>query len=454
MNEMIGNVYGEVLGETFTFAAKEYFDGNFVKIKEKESGDSAELVGEVISRGISNKYLSSPEVVKFLDDEMDIQRYTIYTYTVSCMGVVENGKLMEKRMPAIPGKKVFRAESELVEIIYGLAAGDYKVGYLRKMPSCVVKLSTEQLFKPHLFVVGKTGSGKSFFTKHFLSMIEEDVWIFAPSNEYNDVELRTKIKKSTEFVLDLNVDSISYYINLNATEEMILKGINFEKEKVYTVWQIIETVKDYYRKKKRNRGGQMVLDFADEQEMDLELPNYANTLIEKLRKILNLKFSNNAKEKQKFKESAVFDLGGYNQLEQECIINSYLYKLLQGIKKTKPENRKKQIVVLEEAHNYVPSVKSTICKEAIVRLAREGRKYGISLCFITQRPRFFDQTALSQSGNRIIFSLPNQEDIKHITEEISMNRSELLGAIQKQKVGECVIAGDSYNENLEIKIKF
>lgn len=198
----------------------------------------------------------------------------------------------------------------------------------------------------------------------------------------------------------------------------------------------------------------MVLDIVENRQDDVELPTYANTLIGKLKKISNLKFSNSLKEKQMFKENTIFDMEGYSQLEQECILNFYLYKLSQRCKRTKPENRKKHIVVIEEAHNYVPSIKSTLCKEIIVRLAREGRKYGISLCFITQRPRYFDQTALSQSGNKIIFSLPNQDDIKHITEEVSMHRSDLLSIIQNQRVGECVIAGDAYNEILEVKIEF
>lgn len=456
MDDMVGNVFGEVLGETFTFAAKEYFDGDFVKISEDESANSAELVGEIVGRGISNKYLSSPEVVRFLDDDINIQRYTIYTYTVFSMGAVYNGKLVEKRIPAIPGKKVYKAESKLVEVIYGLEMGDYKIGHLKKMPSCDVKLATEQLFNPHLFVVGKTGSGKSFFTKNFLSLVKEDVVIFAPSDEYNDMDLQTKSKKYTEYVLDLNIDNISYYINLNASEEMILKSMTFESGRVYSVLEMIETIKGYYKDKKKNKTGQMTLDIVEnrKEDVELELPTYANTLIGKLKKILNLKFSNNSNEKQVFRGSIIFDMERYNQLEQECILNAYLFKLLQRCKRTKLENRKKQIVVIEESHNYVPSTKNTICKEIIVRLAREGRKYGISLCFITQRPRFFDQTALSQSGNKIIFSLPNQDDIKHITEEISAHRLDLLSTIQNQRVGECVIAGDAYNEILEVKVEF
>ncbi|MGN0318606.1 MAG: ATP-binding protein [Lachnospira sp.] len=453
MDEVVGNVYGEVLGETFTFATKEYFDGDYVKIKGGLA-NSAELVGEIVSRGISNKYLSSPEVVRFLDDNIDINRYTIYTYTVSSMGVVDNGKLIEKRIPAIPGEKVFRAESRLVEIVYGLEKGDYKVGYLKKMPSCAIKLCTEQLFNPHLFIVGKTGSGKSFFTKNFLSLVNEDVLIFAPSDEYSDMNLQTKCKKYTDYVLDLNLDIISYYVNLNASEEMILKNIIFETKKVYTVQEMIDLIKDYYRDKRKNRTGQMVLDIVESKQEDVELPTYANTLVGKLKKILNLKFSANSKERQLFEGNIIFDMEGYSQLEQECILNYYLFKLSQKCMRTKPENRKKHIVVIEESHNYVPSTKSTLCKETIVRLAREGRKYGISLCFITQRPRFFDQTALSQSGNKIIFSLPNQDDIKHITEEVPIYRSDLLNVIQNQRVGECVIVGDAYNEILQVKIEF
>lgn len=198
----------------------------------------------------------------------------------------------------------------------------------------------------------------------------------------------------------------------------------------------------------------LVFDFGEKSEQEIELPAYANSLIGKLKNIQHLKFSNDQKMLKLPKSSQIFEMGEYTQLEQECILNYYLYRLLQRCKRTKEENRKKQIVVIEEAHNYVPSVKNALSKEIIVRLAREGRKYGISLCFITQRPRFFDQTALSQSGNKIIFSLPNPDDVKHIVEDMPFYKPELTMTIQSQRTGECVVAGDAYNDILEVVVDF
>lgn len=451
----IGKIYGEVIGEKFTFATRQYFDGDFVKIIDDESKkDSMKLICEVISRGVSNKYLTTPEIVKYLDDNMDFYEDTIYTYSVTGIGVIKDGKLVNKRINALPGKSIYSIEADELKIVYGIESEKQKIGYLRKMPTCSMTLDTNLIFNPHLFIVGKTGSGKSYFMKNYISNIEEEIWLFSPSDEYNDVTIKTKSIISNEFILDLNVDSISYYINLNASEELILRNIDFQEDKVYSHKELINELYEYYRKKKNDKNGQMTMDFGNDNYKEIELPAYANSLIGKLKNIRNLKFTKNSKKLQVPKISTIFNLEEYTQLEQECILNYYLYKLLQRCKRTKSENRKKQIVIIEEAHNYVSSVKSALSKEIIVRLSREGRKYGISLCFITQRPRFFDQTALSQSGNKIIFSLPNPDDVKHIVEDIPFYKSELVMEIQTQKTGECIIVGDAYNDILEVVVKF
>lgn len=450
--KQIGKIYGEIIGEKFTFATKQFFSGNFVKVIENEKEvDSPELICEVISRGISNKFLATPDIVKYLDDNMDFQRDTIYTYTVTYIGVVKNGELSCDIVNTIPGKNVYSVEENMLKIVYGIHAEKKEIGYLRKMPECRMTLDASRIFNPHLFIVGKTGSGKSYFMNKYLSDFEENFWLFAPSDEYSSIPTVSN-NKNSDFLLELNVDSISYYVNLNASEELILRNIEFQKDKIFTHKDLIEEIYQYYVQKRNRKGGQMELPFGENVIQDLELPAYANSLIGKLKKIRHLKFTKNSKKLQIPKVSTVFDVGEYTQLEQECILNYYLFKLLQRCKKVKAEDRKKQIVVIEEAHNYVPSVKNTLSKDIIIRLSREGRKYGISLCFITQRPRFFDQTALSQSGNRIIFSLPNPEDVKHIMEDIPFYKPELALEIQKQKTGECFIVGDAYNDILQVVI--
>ncbi len=449
----IGRIYGEVIDNQFSFATKEYYGGDFVKIYEKDGDqESAILVCEIVKRGISNKFLTTPDIVKYMDDNMDFQRDTLYTYFVSAIGVVKEGRLSKGKVNAIPGKSVYVAESELLKIVYGITEQGCQIGYLKKSPDCKMYLDSNMIFNPHLFIVGKTGSGKSFFMKRYIGEVQEDFWLFVPSDEYDDISHDSAVKCYREYTIELDVENISFYVNLNASEEMILKNIKFDEEKIYSIKDITDAIYDYYRNKKKNKHLQMSFDLGENNDFDLELPAYANSLISKLKNIRHIHFTKNKKKINLPKDSTVFDLGEFTQLEQECILNYYLFRLLQRCKRTKPENRKKQIVVIEEAHNYVPSVKNTLSKEILVRLSREGRKYGISLCFITQRPRFFDQTALSQAGNKIVFSLPNPEDVKHIMEDIPYYKPELGFTIQGQRTGECVIVGDAYNDILEVVI--
>lgn len=450
----LGRIFGEIIDNKFTFASKQFFSGDFVKILEDEKqDDTTELICEVIGRGISNKFLTTPDIIKYLDDDMDFQRDTIYTYKVIYLGVVKNGKLSQDNVNPIPGKSVYAVATNDLRVVYGIDEDKLRIGYMKKMQECIITMDINRIFNPHLFVVGKTGSGKSFFMKKYLSFINENYWLFAPSDEYNK-ELSSTVNQKEDYILELNVDNISYYANLNASEEMILRNINFQGNKVYSNKELVEEIYEYYQQKKKTRFEQMELNLGENVVQELELPAYANSLIGKLKIIRNLKFAKGSKEIQIPKEPTIFDIGGYTQQEQECIMSYYLFKLLVNCKKTKSENRKKHIVIIEEAHNYVPSTKSTLCKEIIVRLSREGRKYGISICFITQRPRFFDQTVLSQCGNKIIFSLPNPDDVRHIMEDIPFYKPDLAFRIQNQRTGECVIVGDAYNGILETVIEF
>lgn len=453
--EKIGRIYGEIIGDKFTFASKAYFKGNFVKIRENEAEEnSAELVCEVLSRGVSNPFLTTPEVIKYLDDNMNFQQDTIYTYTVGGIGTVKNGKATSDRVNAIPGKSVYTVDAKLLRAVYGIEDGGQKIGHLKKMPGCGVTLDVRKILNPHLFIVGKTGSGKSYFTTRFLSQIDETFWVFSPTDEYNELSPKSKCANLNDFTLNLDESDISDYAGLTASEELILKSVAFQEDKVYTCAELVEEVQNYYRKKSDGRFRQITIDPAEGDPADIELPSSANSLINKLKSVRHLKFTKNREVLQLSEGSLVFEMGQYTQLEQECILNYYLHALLRCCKKAKAENRKKHIVVIEEAHNYAPSIRNPLSKTILVRLAREGRKYGISLCFITQRPRFFDQTALSQSGNKIIFSLPNPDDVRHIMEDIPFYKSELAMEIQSQRVGECIIAGDAFPDILETVVRF
>ena len=70
-------------------------------------------------------------------------------------------------------------------------------------------------------------------------------------------------------------------------------------------------------------------------------------------------------------------------------------------------------LVCEEAHRYVPANAALgfePCKRAIAKIAKEGRKYGASLCIVTQRPAEIDPTILSQCNTVFALRMSNERD--------------------------------------------
>lgn len=72
------------------------------------------------------------------------------------------------------------------------------------------------------------------------------------------------------------------------------------------------------------------------------------------------------------------------------------------------------LIVVEEAHNFVPARESPVSKPYLVKIAREGRKFGLGLCLISQRPTKLDPDALSQCMTQIFKRIINPVDLKYV----------------------------------------
>jgi DNA helicase HerA-like ATPase len=111
--------------------------------------------------------------------------------------------------------------------------------------------------------------------------------------------------------------------------------------------------------------------------------------------------------------------------------------------------------VCEEAHRYVP-VDKTLgfepTKRAISRIAKEGRKYGISLCVVSQRPAELDATILSQCNTIFSMRLTNERDQQILRAGISDAASSLLDFMPTMGTGEAITFGEGVA--LPTRIKF
>ncbi len=99
------------------------------------------------------------------------------------------------------------------------------------------------------------------------------------------------------------------------------------------------------------------------------------------------------------------------------------------------------LVVIEEAHVLIPRNRSTLTKQVAARIAREGRKFGVGLCLVSQRPKNIDEDALSQTNNKIILKLVEPSDQRYVQQASETLSEELLDLLPSLNTGEAIILG-------------
>ncbi len=103
------------------------------------------------------------------------------------------------------------------------------------------------------------------------------------------------------------------------------------------------------------------------------------------------------------------------------------------------------LVVLEEAHAYLGADQKQSAAIAVRRIAKEGRKYGIGMMLVSQRPAEIDATILSQCGTLFALRLSNSTDRSQITSAVSDNLEGLFSMLPILRTGEAIIVGEAVN---------
>jgi len=113
------------------------------------------------------------------------------------------------------------------------------------------------------------------------------------------------------------------------------------------------------------------------------------------------------------------------------------------------------LVVCEEAHRYIPRDRSDgfepTCK-AISRIAKEGRKYGVSLCLVTQRPSELSETILSQCNTLFALRMSNDRDQEFVRRALPESAAGMMGALPTLRTQEAVVVGEGVT--LPMRIHF
>ena len=110
-------------------------------------------------------------------------------------------------------------------------------------------------------------------------------------------------------------------------------------------------------------------------------------------------------------------------------------------------------IFVEEAHNFAPIERDLKTRSLLKEISREGRKFGVGLAMVTQRPSRLDEDVLSQMNSTIIMKVKNSVDQDTIASSVEAAGEDLLRDLPGLTVGQAILAGDFINTPVLTKIR-
>lgn len=408
---------------------------------------------------------------------------------------------------AIPPKKVEPAKTEEIKKIFEESLSEEKkfiFSSLSTNHAIPVPVNGDNFFNKHIAVVGSTGSGKSHSvakiiqkavsskTNSYVGLNNSHVLIFDIHSEYKSAFPDANLIDYSNLVLPywlLNSDELQELFldtdsndhnQRNVFKESIInsrkkhyEGEDDKKEKIHFDSPLFFDLKD-------------LVEFATTKNEEMvpgakgnpvngplkgKLSNYISRLENKIND-KRLNFLLGEKSKEITFEETISKLLGYRDPQSNVTIldlsgipfemlsitvslvsrimfeYGYYYKKLRHKENptTNCNNDVPLLMVYEEAHKYVPNsdlVKYRASKQSIERIAKEGRKYGISLLLASQRPSEISETIFSQCNNFLALRLTNPNDQNYVKRLLPDTLGNLVNKMTSLRAGECLLIGEA-----------
>ncbi|MGB9725594.1 MAG: helicase HerA-like domain-containing protein [Fervidicoccaceae archaeon] len=374
--------------------------------------------------------------------------------------------------------------------------GYVRIGVLANHQNVPVYINVDSLVSRHAAILAVTGAGKSntvsVLAERMVEGLGATVLLFDMHSEYSRSEIaedrknviKPKINPLTLTIWELQKlakiredaikqQSVLRYIYKSAKSHIaeIAKERPEELVKFDVIEYMIKVLEclDYFSEKKpeKRRNGKPRLSSEEEEE---EFPNEEcgdlKDVPKKLEKDVILNVANKLEDlKDLYKDVLsniarksvqeivlpghlnIVDLGEIDDVGSDVIASYLLRRIL--------EERKAYLrsdgiegypvpvyIFLEEAHILVPKESESLTKEVVSRIAREGRKFGVGICLVSQRPKSIDESSLSQTNNKIILKIVEPNDLRYVQNSSELLSDELLKMLPSLRTGEAILLGE------------
>ncbi|MCA9459620.1 MAG: ATP-binding protein, partial [Nanoarchaeota archaeon] len=375
------------------------------------------------------------------------------------IGFKDSGVLKNIRTPFINEAQIQIADDLFIEKTVGLNIDTESfIGLLEHHPNLRISLDLKKTITKHIAVLAKSGAGKSYTVGVFLEEVMKKnipIVILDPHNEYSSIKYPNTDKKDLQRLSKFGlspqgflerVKEYSPDTNVNPQSEPISLDISTLKPQ-----DLIDSLPQKISPAQQSLIFNVLSNLNNRVNFDELIFNISNeesnakwsliSLIEQLKKLKV--YSSNPTPLQeivKYKQTSIISLKGVEPYVQETFVSGLLKELFEARKK---EEIPPFLLVLEEAHNFCPERGFGELKtsKVIRTIAGEGRKFGIGLCVISQRPAKVDKNVVSQCTTQILLKMTNPNDIKSVIASSEGVDSSSENEIQKLNIGTCLLTG-------------
>ncbi|MEM2237625.1 MAG: ATP-binding protein [Candidatus Caldarchaeum sp.] len=348
-------------------------------------------------------------------------------------------------IPPEPGSIVKEAADSLLRSVYHVTGDEWvEVGRLLRRPSVPVTVNLNKLASRHLAILATTGKGKSNLLALLAKKIAEKngtMVIFDYHSEYGNLKIE-KINMVKPRINPRRLDSeqLADLLDVRSSAEKqraLLTGVFTRVRQRENFWEALRTelnnmLSDEGKDSVTRQTAARVLEIVDRALLTkgVILDERCGTPLEILKK----------------NRINVVDLSELTEHQAQIILGHFLIEILNDRKNavfgydarfTSPV-----VVAVEEAHLFIPAgVGRSECADVVSRVAREGRKFGVGLVIVSQRPNRLDPDVVSQMGSFAISGLSYPEDQRFVMTATDFVSDELGVALPCLNTGEMILAG-------------
>jgi hypothetical protein len=382
------------------------------------------------------------------------KNYKVKIGILGFLDKLQKGHVMIPAIPPLPGTSILEATQHDLGMIFGPVGNEWiRIGSLLRNSSIEAKININKIVSRHLAILAMTGMGKSnlvsLIAKH-VAALNGTLIIFDYHNDYENLD----VAKMNYMMAKINprllpADKLAEVIelreNADKQQRVLRESLTDSVKQAKDFWSSLEenvaafghTTKGYADSASR------VLDKIDDAKhrfsdiLDPDCGDPVDLIKEGRVNVLNI--------------------AELSERQANAGLSYYLQELLQQRKESVWERKGKSthrknykflapiFVIIEEAHVFIPKGEHTDTKYWASKVAREGRKFGIGLGVVSQRPRNIDPNVLSQMGSLAIMKIVQDDDQQQIASAAESLSKDLLSQLSSLNIGDAVLIGQWVN---------